>query len=225
MTLALLLAAALAAPPADTASRPPGASPPAALASRVAEAVAERWAVPAEAVRLEWPAAATDSLDAGAPLRLLGTGTGGWWTVSLGARGAGKPPARLRIRAGTEARAAVAAREIVRGASLEEADVRVEPATTWGPPQPAGGEAPGPGWTARRGIAAGEVLREPAVGPPLLVRAGDETEVVWSGGGVELKVRGTALGSASRGERVSVRIDNRRRLEGVAEGPARVRIR
>ncbi len=63
------------------------------------------------------------------------------------------------------------------------------------------------------------------MGPPLLVRSGEAAEVVWSGGGVELKVRGTALGSASRGARVSVRIDTRRRLEGVAEGPGRVRIR
>lgn len=224
MKLSLLLAYALAAAPADTAAGPAEWAPPPALAARVAQAVAERWEVPAAAVRLEWPSTVAAPLDAEAPLRLQGTGTGGWWTVSLGAHGGGAAPARLRVRAGVESRVAVAAREVARGAVLEAEDVRVAPVTEWGPPRERG-ETPGAGWTARRLIASGEPLREPAVGPPLLVRSGEETEVLWSGGGVELKVRGAALGSASRGERVSVRIDTKRKLEGVAEAPGRVRIR
>lgn len=216
-----LLALALAALPADTAG--PAWAPPPAVARRVAEAVAARWGVAAEAVRLEWPEAApaTPPDPASAP-RLLGTGSNGHWTVALPPAGGGAA-LRLRVRAGVEARAPVAAREIPRGAVLAEEDVALAPLLEWGAPR-ARGEAPGAGWVARRRIAAGEPLRDPAVGPPLLVRSGEEVRVVWRRGEVTVTARGSALGSASRGERVSVRVDGRRRLEGVAEGPGIVRI-
>jgi flagella basal body P-ring formation protein FlgA len=80
------------------------------------------------------------------------------------------------------------------------------------------------GWTTRRTIAAGEALREPAVGRPVAMKAGDPVDVLWKSNGIALKLRGVAAGSASLGERVAVRIDSRRRMEGIAAGPALVRI-
>jgi flagellar basal body P-ring formation protein FlgA len=80
------------------------------------------------------------------------------------------------------------------------------------------------GWRTRRVISAGEPLRPPAVSPPDLVRAGEPVEAVWQGRSVVLRVSGTAAGSAAMGERVLVRIDARRRLEGVVIGPALVQL-
>ncbi|HEX7243920.1 MAG TPA: flagellar basal body P-ring formation chaperone FlgA [Longimicrobiaceae bacterium] len=217
MTSALLLALALASAPADTAGRAAAWSPPAGLARRVAGEVAERWGVEAASVRLEWPSASAAPVDSAAPFRLGGTGVGGYWSVVL----PGRP--LLRVRAGVERRVPVAARAVARGATLAAEDVAVAPVVEHGPPR-AEGPAPGAGWTARRGIAAGEPLREPAVGPPLLVRAGQPAEVVWSGSGVQVRLRGVALGSASEGGRVAVRIDTARRLEGVAVAPGTVRV-
>jgi flagellar basal body P-ring formation protein FlgA len=128
----------------------------------------------------------------------------GWGMVVVGFAGAGGADAQ------------VAARGIARGAVLTEADICDE----------GGGGAGrvGPGWVARRVIAAGEPLREPAVGRPQLVRAGEAVDVVWSGGGVTLRVRGTAMGGAVEGERVLVRLDAHRRIEGTAAGAGVVRI-
>jgi flagella basal body P-ring formation protein FlgA len=80
------------------------------------------------------------------------------------------------------------------------------------------------GWTTRRVIAAGEPLLPPAVSPPDLVKAGDAVEAVWRGRTIQLRVKGTAAGSAALGERVLVRVDARRRLEGVVIGPALVEL-
>jgi flagella basal body P-ring formation protein FlgA len=80
------------------------------------------------------------------------------------------------------------------------------------------------GWTTRRVISAGEPLRAPAVSPPDLVKAGDTVQAVWRGKTIELSIGGTAAGSAALGERVLVRVDARRRLEGVVIGPALVQL-
>jgi flagella basal body P-ring formation protein FlgA len=80
------------------------------------------------------------------------------------------------------------------------------------------------GWTTRRVISAGEPLRAPAVSPPNLVKAGDTVQAIWRGKTIELRIAGTAAGSAALGERVLVRVDARRRLEGVVIGPALVQL-
>jgi len=117
--------------------------------------------------------------------------------------------------------AQVAARQIARGAAITAADIRHEAGRPTGVADDA---AVAPGWVARRVIAEGEPLREPAVGRPPLIRAGEEVDAVWSEGGITLLVRGTAIGAAGAGERVLVRIDGRRRLQGTAIAPGRVRI-
>jgi flagellar basal body P-ring formation protein FlgA len=112
-----------------------------------------------------------------------------------------------------------AARDLPRGHTLTAEDIgRAE-----GARRGTDGEAAvGPGWVTRRGIREGEPLREPAVAPPPVVRAGETVEVIWRQGGMELRARGTALGSAVAGQRVAVRLDTRRRLEGTAAAPGQV---
>lgn len=107
-----------------------------------------------------------------------------------------------------------AARALVRGQTLATADVDAPPAEA----------ARYVGWTTRRVIAAGELLRPPAVAPPTAVRAGDAVAVVYAAEGVTLRLRGTAAADAPVGGRVTVRIDMRRRLEGVVAGPGVVQL-
>ncbi|HEX6925032.1 MAG TPA: flagellar basal body P-ring formation chaperone FlgA [Longimicrobiaceae bacterium] len=117
----------------------------------------------------------------------------------------------------------VAAREIGRGSVLTEEDIRYAPVPereeSWQ-------EAPANlvGWKVRRLIREGEPLRPPAVSPPELVRAGEPVEVLYRGRSVVVRVKGTAAGSGTMGERVLVRVDAHRRLEGVVIGPALVEL-
>ena len=158
-----------------------------------------------------------------ATFRLTDMGLGGMWTVVFAGIDSGAPKIRMRVRAGVERPVATAARALPRGAVLTASDITVVPMPQWGPPREAG-ELPGAGWVTRRTVAAGEPLHEPTVGKPVVVKAGEPVYVVWQQGGIELKLRGTAAGSASLGERVAVRIDSRRRMEGIASGPALIRI-
>ncbi|MEX2584027.1 MAG: flagellar basal body P-ring formation chaperone FlgA [Gemmatimonadota bacterium] len=104
-----------------------------------------------------------------------------------------------------DAPVALAARDLPRGAVLEAGDFVFT--TT-----PA---AVGPiGWMTKRVVTEGEPLRPPAIAPMDVVRSGDPVQLVWSSGGLELRVRGRAMGSAAIGETVRVRVDTRRRFEG-----------
>jgi flagella basal body P-ring formation protein FlgA len=80
------------------------------------------------------------------------------------------------------------------------------------------------GWTTRRVIAAGEPLRAPAVAPPAAVRAGEPVALLYQADGVTLRLAGTAATDAPVGGRVAVRVDTRRRFEGVVAGPGLVRL-
>jgi flagella basal body P-ring formation protein FlgA len=112
----------------------------------------------------------------------------------------------------------VAAREIARGTVLTDQDVTypagVERDSTGAPV----------GWVARRVIAAGEPLREPAVTPPDLVHVGDAVQAVFRDGPIEMRLIGRAMGAARAGEKVMIRIDMHRRFEGVVVGPRLVNI-
>lgn len=81
-----------------------------------------------------------------------------------------------------------------------------------------------PGWVTRRAIAAGEVLRSPAVEPPMVVTANQPVEVEWQDQNIRMIVRGIAARNASMGERVSVRMEHGRRIEATVVAPGRVRI-
>ena len=84
---------------------------------------------------------------------------------------------------------------------------------------------PLPGWTTRRAIAAGEVLRAPAVGAPIIITGGASVSAIWQDGPVRVVLTGIATNSASLGAPISVRIDRTRRLDGVAIAPNTVRLR
>jgi flagellar basal body P-ring formation protein FlgA len=109
----------------------------------------------------------------------------------------------------------VAARELPRGAVIRPGDVDGANAS----------EAQAVlGWVTRRVVRAGEPLRAPAVAPPALVASGETVQLIWSAPGMELRMRGRAMGSAALGETVGVRLDVRRRFEGVVVGPGLVRM-
>jgi flagella basal body P-ring formation protein FlgA len=81
------------------------------------------------------------------------------------------------------------------------------------------------GWIARRPIAAGEVLRFPAVGAPPVVTAGARVSVIYQDGPVRILLTGVATNTAPLGAPVGVRIDPTRRLDGIAVAPNTVRLR
>lgn len=112
-----------------------------------------------------------------------------------------------------------AARDLPRGITLTEKDIvrrgdSSSPATH--------GDAVGEGWVTRRLIAAGEPLRRPAVAPPVWVTTGEPVQLLYRVGSVTARLRGTAMGTAAKDERVLVRIDTRRRVEGVVVAPGLV---
>ena len=111
----------------------------------------------------------------------------------------------------------VATRPLPRGTVLAADDMT--------PAAPNGAGAAPVGWTTKRMIAAGEALRAPAVAPPDAIRSGQPVDVFYNDGAIRLRLKGTALNAASLGARVAVRIDARRRLEGVAVGPSAVQLR
>lgn len=104
----------------------------------------------------------------------------------------------------------VAAREIPRGVTLAAADVTGPDAERV------------VGWVSRRLIAEGEALRAPAISQPDIVRSGDQVQLVYRQGGMELRIVGKAMGSAAKDERVFVRVDQRGRYQGRAIGPGEV---
>ena len=117
----------------------------------------------------------------------------------------------------------VAARDLARGVVLTAADVELKPGNGAVSARSAGEQA-GAGWVTRRVVRAGEPLREPAVTKPAVIESGQTVDAIWDEAGIVLRVRGTAVGAAAIGERVIVKVDARRRLEGVASGPGLVRI-
>ena len=82
-----------------------------------------------------------------------------------------------------------------------------------------------PGWITRRAIAAGEVLRAPAVGAAPAVNAGSRVSAIYQDGPVRILLTGVATNTASLGAPVGVRIDATRRLDGIAIAPNTVRLR
>ncbi|MBW3627776.1 MAG: flagellar basal body P-ring formation chaperone FlgA [Gemmatimonadetes bacterium] len=123
----------------------------------------------------------------------------------------------------SESRIAVAARSLPRGAVLQSSDIAYRPST--GAVQSTASRAePAAGWVTRRMISEGEPLREPAVAPPPLIKAGDAVQVVYRDGSMELRVAGRAMNAAVAGGRVTVRVDTERRFEGVATAAGLVRL-
>ena len=118
-------------------------------------------------------------------------------------------------------RAAIATRTLPRGTGLTSADFVVRDTTLRGLPDTS---EVSPGWVTRRLIGAGEVLRMPAVERPNAVSANQAVQVEWQDKDIRLTIHGIATRHASLGERVSVRIDNGRRMEATVVAPGRVRL-
>jgi flagellar basal body P-ring formation protein FlgA len=81
------------------------------------------------------------------------------------------------------------------------------------------------GSQTRRVVSAGEVLREPAVMPPNVIESGQPVSLLYEDGGVQIRLSGVAANAAPVGGRVTVRVDVRRRLQGVAVAPGVVRVK
>lgn len=129
-------------------------------------------------------------------------------------------PAR-RAHAQSPARQAVAAHVLARGQVLTIADID----SAMAPVRAARDTSRvGPGWVARRVVAAGEPLVPPAVAPPPAIATGDSVRVEWNAGGIAIALRGVAMNTAPQGGRVGVRVAGRGRFEGTVVAPALVRI-
>lgn len=115
----------------------------------------------------------------------------------------------------------VATRTIARGAVLSADDFAYRDTTLRGA---ADTNKVAAGWTTRRTILAGEILRAPAVEAPTVVNANSPVQVEFVDGNVRLTVLGTAARNASIGERVPVRMEFGKRVEGTVIAPGRVRI-
>lgn len=121
----------------------------------------------------------------------------------------------------------VAARALLRGDTLQASDIATVDTTIiwrWTNVAPDTTRAL-PGWVTHRNIAAGEVLRAPAVSPPPVVTSGTKVTAIWQDGPLRVVITGIATNSAAIGAPVGVRIDSTRRLDGIAAGPNTVRLR
>ncbi len=121
----------------------------------------------------------------------------------------------------------VATRALQRGDTLHASDIALLDTTIvwhWNGIAPEIAR-PLPGWVTHRPIAAGEVLRAPAVSAPPIVASGATVSAIWQDGSVRLVLIGVATNSAALGAPVSVRVDRMRRLDGVAVAPNTVRLR
>ncbi|MDQ6827898.1 MAG: flagellar basal body P-ring formation chaperone FlgA, partial [Gemmatimonadota bacterium] len=180
-----------------------------------------RWNVPEERIRLEWLGDTIAPMP-DATMRVEGSGSSSEWTVII-ATPAGSP-IRRRVRAGVDERVAVAAHALARDSELVADDIAWKMIVRWGPPRESKPAAPMAGWVTRRIIAAGEPLAEPAVAPAWAVKSGQEVSVVVRRGAMELRVHGIAQGSASVGQKVTVRLDVRRRVAGVVTAGGEVEV-
>lgn len=140
--------------------------------------------------------------------------------LALTARLAGAQVPAAAVHAPT-IRVAVAARALARGAVLSDSDITWRDTTVRGSIEATTVAA---GWVTRRVIAAGELLRSPAVEPPVLVSANEPVEVEFRDGNVRLSIAGIAARDAALGERVPVRTELGRRMEGTVVARGRVRI-
>ena len=120
-------------------------------------------------------------------------------------------------------RVPVATHQIARGATLSADDIELRDSTMRSG-VPVDTNEVAPGWVTRRVINAGEILRAPAVEPPNLVTANQPVAVEWVDQNIRLTLRGTATRNAAIGTRVTVRMDNGRRIDGTVVGAGRVRI-
>jgi flagella basal body P-ring formation protein FlgA len=196
-------------------------TPPDTFFSRVALEVATRWGVGVERIMLDWSDnPGTPPVHARDGFVLVGPGTTGSWIVMVDSTRS-HAALKLNVRAGVEELATIATRRLPRGTVLAKSDMALVRVLNWGPPSRTIARCDA-GWITRRVILPDEVLREPAVAPPPLVAPGQTVEYVVATAGVQLTIRGVAMGSAYLGDRVWVRLGTARRALGIVTGKARV---
>lgn len=198
---------------------------PGPLAVRIAADVAAQWGVEARRVVLEWNRFGDhDLLTDSTTFQLRGQSTGTHFSVVFSP--VGHPPVAAGLRAGLLKSVPVATRTLTRGDIVEEADVVWDEDIVWGRDALSEALTELPvGWTVRTNIGAGERVSTPVAVAPPAVQAGEAVEVVWERGLVVISQQGTALNSAAIGERVRIRLNNRRgNARGIAVGTGRVRL-
>ncbi len=210
--LAIALAAVTSLPELVSAQAAPW---PTEVVEDVVRLVSDQLDAPADEIVLEWGPYRGEPVRRDAPVELKGSGAGGYWIVRTEQVDGGS--ASVRVRAGRRLVTAVAARSVARGAALTAEDITTEPRLAWGRVE-ADSSSVRSGWVAQRPLRPGDELVTPAVRPPLAVLSGRPVEIRWDRGSVRVIVAGIASGSASVGERVTVRTSSGRRLVGVVEG-------
>jgi flagella basal body P-ring formation protein FlgA len=203
-------------PAAEGSARPAQSS----FERRVAAAVAQRWGVDASRVRIEPSSSATEWPADDATFELGGSGADGMWLLDIRAA---SQTSRLIVRAGTEMLAPTAAHDLERNITIAVDDIMLAPTVEWGPPRDRGVTVEA-GWITRRRITRGDALKSPAVAPPIAVRPGDAVQLVFETDGISITLQGRAAGQASVGQRVAVRADTGKRLEGIVTEPGVVRV-
>lgn len=106
---------------------------------------------------------------------------------------------------------AVALRLLPRGTVLQASDVGGDDAASV------------LGFETQRVVAAGELLRPPAIAPAAIVRSGESVTVRVDKDGITVTRAGIALGNARIGQPVRVRI-GQHSLSGIAAAPGVVRL-
>lgn len=218
LVLALLLPLQAVAQRSDSTVIPEG------LESRVISAVAAMWSVSEEQLEVEWGTIVGEdaALSTDAEFRLL-PGTRGAFVVEF--RKADGSPLAVRLRAGVLDTVVVAARPLAVGATLQEQDLSFAQRSRWGPPGESSAPVPEAGWVVRRAVASGDILEEPTVQRPLLVRPGSRVTLVWQRNSVRVSVVGSAINGGALGDEVRVRLDDRHgRVRGVVTGEGVARL-
>jgi flagella basal body P-ring formation protein FlgA len=224
----LVLGCVLGVAPISAASpaapAPASNAPDSTWVTHVTAAVAQRWGIPAESVRLEWGRTPVQGRPPDTSAFQLAGGANGWFVASFVAPQGWAMAAR--VRAGSDATVLVATRDLARGTRLEAGDLRAEQRIHWGDPERRReGPSPAAGWELRRAVRAGTVVDRPSASPPALVRAGEHIDLWWRRGDVAMRLSGVALHGARLGEPVKVRVDGRPRpLTGIVDAPGSARI-
>ncbi len=220
MSRAALVAALLFAPPLVAQRH-------AAVDSVVAQITRAWGPAPRGGWCAEWSVVRGDSsaLRADAA-EISGSDRAGIYTITIRAARFAAPVLIGRLRVGYERQEPVAARQIARGAVLEDEDVLVRHMLVWGAPDTVAVPTPERliGSEARRVLRDGEPIHSNDVTPAPLVFAGDSVTAELIRDGVRVALIGTALHNASLGARVAIRLTGGRRFAGVATGRNTVRL-
>ncbi len=205
-----------------TRSRESAFTPSSDFETAVRREIGARWRVAPERITLAWGGYRGAAGDLTVRPELLGSGSAGYWVVRFPLAD-GKGRGSVRLRAGVRTREPVAARTLGRGDEVDAEAIAEREVVVWGAPRRHRSFVT-PGWIAQRVVRKGEVLRAPAVQPPMAVVSGHPVELLWKRGGVGLRLPGRAVSSAALGEEVFVRTAAGERLRGIAVAPGIVNV-